>query len=195
LANPNAVAANVTIRYLTGGAGVTRTYTLAPSSRTTIEVDAIPGLADTDVSASITSDQPIAVERAMYWPDPFTNWYEAHDSAGVTQTGTHWVLAEGERGGSLAWETYILLANPSPSAATVTLTFLRTAGAPVVVTRTVPANSRVTVSADQAGIGSGDQFGVLIESSVPIAAEHAIYWNGGGQFWGGGGNETGFRLR
>ena len=125
-------AANVTIRYLKpGGAVVTQNVTLAPTSRTTIEVDAIPGLTDSDVSASITSSQPIAVERAMYWPDPFTSWHEAHDSAGVTATGTHWALAEGEIGGPLGFETYILFANPSASDASVTLTFLRASANPI----------------------------------------------------------------
>ena len=107
---------------------------------------------DTDVSASITSDQPIAVERAMYWPDPFTSWYEAHDSAGVTQTGTHWALAEGEVGGPLGFETYILLANPSTTDATVTLSFLRAGGAaPLSLTRTV-AGQR---SPDRLSLGGG----------------------------------------
>ena len=40
-----------------------RSYTLAAQSRTTIFVDEIPGLEDTDVSASITAGLPIVVER------------------------------------------------------------------------------------------------------------------------------------
>jgi uncharacterized delta-60 repeat protein len=196
LANPGTVAANVTIRFLKpGGVVVTQTRTLNPTSRTTIHVDSVPGLADTDVSASITSDQPIIVERAMYWPDPFTNWYEAHNSAGVTATGTRWALAEGEIGGSLSFETYILLANPGSADATVTLTFLRTSGTNLTLTRTVTANSRLTIAAVEAGLTAGEQFGVLIDSTQPIAVERAMYWNGDGQFWGAGTNETGVRIR
>jgi hypothetical protein len=43
----------------------------------------------------------------------------------------------------------------------------------------------------------GARFGVVVESmnGVPLAVEHAIYWNGGGEFWGGGSNETGFKIR
>ena len=202
LSNPGANQATATINYLRpGGAPVVMSYTLNPQSRTTVHVDSQHAdLADTDVSASISATEPIIVERAMYWPDPFTNWYEAHSSAGVTQTGTRWVLPDGELGGPLNWQTYILLANPGTTAATVTLTFLR-AGTrtPLAMTRTVPANSRLTVSAGQvAGLQSGEQFSTIVESAnlVPIVVEHAIYWDGpNGEFWAAGTNETGVRLR
>jgi hypothetical protein len=196
LANPGSTQANATVTFIKpSGSPVVETRTLAPTSRTTIHVDSVSGLADTDVSASITSDQPIIVERAMYWPDPFTNWYEAHNSSGVTSTGTQWALAEGEIGGALGFETYILLANPGSSPASVTLTFLRTSGAAITSTFVVPANARVTRSAGEFGLSSGEKFGLLIDASQPIAVERAMYWNGGGQFWGGGTNETAVKVR
>jgi hypothetical protein len=107
------------------------------------------------------------------------------------------VFAEGEIGGSLGFETYILLANPTSLNATVNLTFLRTSGEPITIARTVPPNGRLTVSAGEANLTPGERFGVLVDSTngVPIVSEHAIYWNGGGQFFGGGGNETGLRIR
>ena len=196
LANPGLVPSVATVTFLLpDGRTVVESRTLSPTSRTTIHVDSVQGLADTDVSASITATEPIIVERAMYWPDPFTSWYEAHSSSGVTATGTKWVLAEGEVGGSLGFETYILLANPSSSAATVTVTFLRESGAPLAITRAVPANGRLTVSAAEVPLAAGERFGVLIDSTQPVAVERALYWNGGGQFWGAGTNETGVRIR
>jgi len=196
LANPGNAAANVTVTFLRPtGVPVVQSRTLNSTSRATIHVDSVPGLADTDVSASITSDQPIIVERSMYWPDPFSSWYEAHNSSGVTATGTKWALAEGQVGGALGFESYILLANPNAAAATVTLNFLRESASPVSLTRTVPANGRLTVSAAEAPLSSGERFGVLIDSTQPIAVERAMYWNGGGQFWGAGTNETGVRIR
>ena len=79
------------------------------------------------------------------------------------------------------------------------MTLLRTAGQPPVTryTATVPANSRLTLSAGQFAINSGEQFGILVDSTngVPIVVERAMYWNGGGEFWGGGTNETAVRLR
>jgi hypothetical protein len=199
LANPNASPTTATIRYLLpGGQVVTRTQNLAAQSRTTIGVNGVVN--NTDVSMDVTATLPIIVERAMYWPGG--NWSEAHASAGIAATGTQWALAEGELGTSRGFQTYILMANPTASAASVRLRFLVQNGTSFVTpTFTVPANSRVTRSAAEfMGAGQlvdGSRFGVLVESlnSVPLAVEHAIYWNGGGEFWGGGSNETGVRIR
>jgi hypothetical protein len=200
LANPGATQSVATIRYLRPGASVvTQTLTLAPTSRSTIHVDSVAGLADTDVSASITATSPIIVERAMYWPDPFTGWYEAHNSAGVTQTGTRWALAEGEFGGSLGASTFLLLANPNATDAMVTVTVLRTGASPTTTTMVVPANSRLTRDSAEAafGLSPGERFGFLVESTnnVPIVVERAMYWSAGGKFWAGGTNETAVRLK
>ena len=155
---------------------------------------------NTEVSMDVSATQPIIVERAMYWPG--NNWSEAHASAGIASTGITWGLAEGEVGGSRGFQTFVLIANPSASAATVRLRFMVENGASFVTpTFNVPANSRVTRSAGEfvaAGLRpDGSRFGIVVESmnSVPIAVEHAIYWNGGGEFWGGGSNETGVKIR
>lgn len=62
LFNPGATAAKVTVAYVVdGGPTVTKTYDLAASGRTTVRVnDEVKGFV---VAASITSTQPIAVER------------------------------------------------------------------------------------------------------------------------------------
>jgi hypothetical protein len=197
IANPNTDAVSATLRFLRpGGAPIVQTRTLPPQSRTTILLDGVPGLEDTDVSTSVSATGPVVVERAMYWPG--TGWYEAHASAGVTTTGTRWALAEGEFGGSRGFDTFILLANPTTSDAEVTVTLLRTGGrTPVSLQARVAANCRLTLSAGQFNITSGEQFGIVIDSTngVPIVAERAMYWNGGGVFWGGGTNETAVRLR
>jgi hypothetical protein len=206
LGNPTADYAHVTTRLLlpsdAQGNSVYRDIerTLAPYSRENlwldVELDAL-GFPDTDVSARVTSDRPIIVERSMYWPGAANSWFESHNSAGVTQAGTLWALAEGELGSGLAYDTWVLFANPETSAASVKVTVLRTTGAATSVTFDVPASSRVTQQASILGVMPGERFGLLIESvnDVPIVVERAMYWNGGGQFWGGGTNETGVRLR
>jgi hypothetical protein len=199
LANPNTSPTTATIRYLLpGGQVVTRTQALAAQSRTTISVNGV--VPNTDVSMDVSAPLPIIVERAMYWPGG--NWNEAHASAGIAATGTTWGMAEGELGGSRGFQTYILIANPTAIAATVRLRFMVENGTSFVTSNfTVPANSRVTRSAaDFQGAGQltdGARFGVLVESmnGVALAVEHAIYWNGGGEFWGAGSNETGVRIR
>jgi hypothetical protein len=61
----------------------------------------------------------------------------------------------------------------------------------------VPANGRLTTSAAQVALASGEQFGVVVESTngVPIVVERALYWDALGQFWGAGTNETAVRIR
>ena len=196
LANPNSTAAKATIRYLKpGGVVVTREVDLLPMSRKTVWLNQDPDLQDTDVSASITATSPIIVERAMYLAAAVCDVVRGHASAGVTATGTRWALAEGEVGGPLGFETYILFANPNNVDAVATMTLLRVNQPPITVTVSVPANSRVTRAASELGLTDGEQFGAVINSNQQIAVEHAMYWNGGGQFWGGGSNETGFRIR
>jgi hypothetical protein len=195
ISNPNASAVTATIRYLTP-AGVARTEvrTLPPTSRTTIHVDGLPGLASTDVSCSIAASGNIIVERSMYWPGVPGPWYGAHNSVGTTTLRTRWGLAEGEVGGPDGASTYVLLANPGSTAATATLTFYREAGQPIVVTRSVPAGSRQTVAASSVGLASGETFGVIVQSTQPIAVERSLYWNYRGALWTSGTNETGTAL-
>ena len=198
LANPGPSPTTARVDFLLPRGGVvTRFYTLPKTSRTTIFVDSLPGLNDTDVSASITAGAPIIVERSMYWPGDFTQWYEAHNSLGMTSLGTRWAFAEGEVGGRSQSSTYVLLANPGPSPVTATLTFLRAQGRPpVTISVTVAARSRLTISAsDVPQLASGERFGMLVEASGPIAVESSLYWNAGGKYWGSGTNETGVKLK
>lgn len=189
--NPNSSEVTATIRYLTPrGVARTETRTLPPTSRTTIHVDRVPGLQNTEVSCSISASANIIVERSMYWPGLGGPWYGSHNSVGVTSLGRRWVLAEGEVGGADNAQTYVLLANPGSSDASVTLTFHRSNGAEIPVTRTVRAGSRLTVSAADVGLRPGEQFGVVIESTQPIAVERSMYWNYRGALWTSGTNES-----
>jgi Fibronectin type III domain len=195
ISNPNAAAVTATIRYLTpSGVARTEVRTLPPTSRTTIPVDGLPGLGSTDVSCSITATANIIVERSMYWPGAPGPWHGAHNSVGITTLRTRWGLAEGEFGGADGAGTYVLLANPGSTAATATVTFYREEGNPIVVTRSVPAGSRQTVSADSVGMGWGERFGVVVDSTQPIAVERSVYWNHQGTLWTSGTNETGTPL-
>jgi hypothetical protein len=194
--NPNTSSVNATIQYLTpSGVARTEARTLPANSRTTIPVDALPGLGATDFSCSITATGDIIVERSMYWPGVPGPWYGGHNSVGITTLRTRWALAEGEVGGSDGADSFILLANPGTASANVTLTFLRSSGAPIQVTRTVAAGSRTTVQASTvAGLGSGERFGVVVESNRAIAVERSMYWNYQGNPWTSGTNEMGTPL-
>jgi hypothetical protein len=206
LANPNPSPTQVTLRYLMPGrAPTTKVLNLGPNSRYTVDIgnqNDAPGVANTDVSVEVKATLPIVVERAMYWPKNGARWTDGHNSAGVTSTGSIWALAEGEFGGSRQFQSYVLMANPSNTDADVEMTLLREGEgrAPLSLRFTVPANQRLTKSAADfvpLGLQSGERFGVIVKShnGAPIVVERAMYWNGGGEFWGAGTNETGFKLK
>ncbi len=195
----------MTVRFLRANdTPITTTRTVAGQSRETIYVDGIPGLPDNDVSTEVTSDVPVISERAMYWPGEYAQWYEAHNSFGVTSTGVAWGLAEGRFGFAQHFETYILLTNPTNTATRVRVTFLRQGNrAPIVSEQLLEANARA--NADMTALlnapdydPAGERFGAIVESldNVGIAVERAMYFTTHpNQFWNGGTNATAVKIR
>jgi hypothetical protein len=155
-----------------------------------------PTLANAVVATKVGSTAPILVERSQYWPQPV--WEEGHNSFGETATGTHWGLAEGRVGGPNACQTFILLANPGTDAATVTVKFLRTTGAPITKRFIVPPTSRFTVAITGPGSDvpelANESFGATLESTQPIMVERAMYSDANGIVWAAGTNATATRL-
>jgi hypothetical protein len=195
LSNPNATPANVTLTYLREGGGtVTRSRTLAAGSRLTINVateDAT--LAATSVATRVTSDLGIVAERAMYWPFGAASWQESHNAFGVTETAPRWGLAEGRVGGAFNFQTFVLVANPGGTAATVTATFLRTTGAPVTKQFMVPAGARLTITTGPNSMVpelADESFGVTLASDAPVFAERALYSDASGAVFAAGSDAT-----
>lgn len=150
-----------------------------------------PRLANASMSTIVASDVPIVSERSMYWPGDATPFGEGHNSSGVVATSTRWGLAEGRVGAPRNFTTYILLANPSTTAAQVTVTYLRESGAPVTKQYTVQPTSRFNIDVGGEVPELRDEsFGARIEvtNGVPIAVERSLYWDANGVFWAGGTN-------
>jgi autotransporter-associated beta strand protein len=195
IANPENTAATGTITFLPStGVPVSKPFNVAAAGRLTINIEAEdPSLANAAVATQVAANHPVIVERAQYWPDPAPQWYEAHNSFGVTELGVKWGLAEGRVGGASAHQTYILLANPGDNAAQVTITFLREIGAPFDKVFTVQPKSRFNVDTGPGTLVPeliDERFGALIVSNQPIAVERAMYSNAGGQVWAAGTNAT-----
>ena len=149
IANPNAGVADVTLTYVTEtGAMVTRNKTVPANARLTVNIEAegSPALDNAAVATRVLSNIPVVVERAQYWPFAPPLWFEAHNAFGVTAAGTRWGLAEGQTGRFESANSFILLANNTNTAATVTIDFIREVDVPVTKTFTVPANSRLSVA-------------------------------------------------
>jgi YVTN family beta-propeller protein len=201
LANPNATDAEATVTFLpAGGSPVVKTKTIPANGRLTINIEQEdPALANAAVATHVHATLPVVAERSQYWPDPAPQWYEAHNSFGITSPDTKWGLAEGRVGQAATYQTFILLANPGESDADVSVQFLHeNGGAPITRTFTVHAMSRLNV-----WVGGADSdvpelvdenFFTVITSDRPIAVERSMYANANGQTWAAGTNATATRL-
>jgi hypothetical protein len=204
LANPHLTPTDATLRFLTQtGVSVTRTVSIPAQGRRTVDIESLspaaPELANVAVATVVTATQPIVAERAQYWPGIGLEWYEAHNSFGLTAAKQTWSLAEGRVGNPpglppASYQTYVLLANPGAPPANVTIRFLRETGGPVVRTFVVPGGSRLSVSVGGAGSTvpelADENFGAAIQSDQPIVVERALYGNAGAQVLGMGTNAT-----
>jgi subtilisin-like proprotein convertase family protein len=198
MSNPNNVAANVELLYLLpDGTSIPQLVVVPANSRGTINVETVsPQLVNAAVSTSVRSDVEIVVERAMYWPDLSLGWQEAHNSFGVTDAGLRWGVADGRIGGSRAYQTYVLLANPNPIPAEVRVRFMKS-GVATVRDYTLNPTSRVNiwVNNDVPELGEGNfSADIQVLNYQPIAVEKALYWNANGAVWAGGTNVTATRL-
>lgn len=196
LANPSSTAAQVTATYLRpSGPPVEKSYTVAPNSRRTIFVEGEHALlANTAVSTQlvVTNQVPIVAERAMWWPGPTSlTWTESHGALGAVATSPRWSLANGEVGGPLGADSYILIANLSPHAGQARVRLVLDDGTTREKTFNVaPASRRnVNVGADFPTV-AGHAFGALVESVgtpvLSLAVERATYWDAGGVHWAAG---------
>jgi hypothetical protein len=212
IANPNAQAAEIEARYLlSSGQVVTKSYNVAGNSRFTIGVHAEGAdLATAAVSTTLTSvnNVPVLAERTMWWPSLSIapEWQEAHNSAGATQTGEKWALADGEDGGAFGTQTYVLIANTSATSgqARVTLHFEDGTSAQLANPIALDPHSRTTVQiGTEIPQAANRRFGIVVESlgatPAQIVVERAMYSNatinGVPVIWAAGTNVVGTRLR
>jgi hypothetical protein len=180
LQNPQATPAHVTVRFLLpSGSTLTRGYHLSPSSRTTIYVNAIAGLGDTDVSADISADTPIVVERSMYRDYRGQAFGLGHASMGVTAPAITWFLAEGATGSF--FDLFVLIANPGNSDAAVRADYARPDGSVVTRVYQVRAHSRYSIYVDAIPGLEATSVATTLTSTpgAPIVAERSMYWPGG----------------
>ncbi|MBN2169480.1 MAG: hypothetical protein JW738_09570 [Actinobacteria bacterium] len=144
--NPGDVKAKVDITYMFNGGGTKAGSVMVPAhSRETVFVNEKVG-ANMDVSVQLDSDQPVVVERPMYFN--YHNAYAGGDvELGCSSSGKTWYFAEGTtRSGFAEWLT---LQNPNGEDATATITFMFGDGTTQQKTVGLPANSRTTVGVNQ----------------------------------------------
>lgn len=178
-------AAHVQVRMVTA-AGQTVRLMKTVSALRPVTVDAIEvfGAAAAEFATTIESDEPIVVERTTEWD---RGRYGSHTDAGVARPEVRWYFAEGST--RAGFQLFYAVANPTSTPTTVRITFLREAPErPLSRLYTVPANSRVTIWANQIAEMADASTGAIVESidGVPILAERSMYRNSAGVAWGAG---------
>jgi hypothetical protein len=132
-----------------------------------------------DVSTKVTSTpDAVVAERAMYGPG--RAW--AHNSIGSWKDSYIWYMAEGATWGDM--ETWVLVQNPNPTDAHISVILLTNAGdvaPPALQNYTLPAGRRVSFNI-AAYLDEAD-FGVEVYSlDTDVVAERSMYGNG--RQWG-----------
>lgn len=196
--NPNTAPANITINYMLADGSeqtIPVNKTIGPLTRETVDVraDVEP---DKDVACSITSDQPIVVERPMYFNYQY-KWTGGHNTMGSPELTEYFFFAEGTtRPGYDEWITVI---NPHEYYLNLYVTFVTTNGdrifiapGPDVPDYTCRPYSRLTINvnadiasvAEDYGIDPAQDIAVEIISNLPVIAERPMYFNTGSSVGG-----------
>ncbi len=169
LMNPGAQPAQARLTFMReDGSTVERSEVVPPLSRRSVYVNQMFTAAG--FSTQVQSDQPIVVERAMY----FDGGAGGHDVVGTQAPARTWYFAEGaSRGG---FDTWLLVQNPGSAPASTVVTFFTETGKAISVPLTVGAQSRATLYANQAVPNAA--FGIRVQADRPVVAERAMYFAG-----------------
>ena len=188
IANPNQSPAHVLLRFLkTNGQVIARLQPIPAMERRFITVEGIPGLEFTSFSTVIESDVEVVVDRTMSWDD---SGFGSHAETSVPAAALTWYLAEGATHG--AFDLFYLIQNPSlTDAANVHVRFLLPSGSPVERDYQVAPNSRSNIYVDTVPGLSAVDVSAVLQSSIPIIVERAMYASLPGQPFAAGHDSAG----
>jgi hypothetical protein len=187
--NPNLETANITIDYMRsdGTALPPQKEKVSGFSRYTLYVNGMVGKGE--FSFHITSDQPIVVERPMYFTYKYI-WNGGHDNMAIDHTSGEWYLAEGATWKGI--ETYLTILNPLEVDQTVIVEYLMENSGYKEVEFVVPGNSRYTRNVN-ADVGTGHDVSFRVRATQntdpvgpgAIVVERPMYFLYGGTLPGG----------
>lgn len=181
LQNPGSVTATVSIDYQSStGATYSNALAVGPKSRATVRVNNVVG-PNKEISAKVTSDQPILAERPMYFS------FQGSVTGGSVVAGQPSGLAtayfaEGYTGPGFV--EYLTFQNPGGTDARVTVAYQFPGGATAATSLMVPANSRRTLAVGN-DLGVGIEVSARVASDQPIVTERPMYFAYQGSMDGG----------
>ncbi len=177
--NPGASPAQVTVELFgpdSSSPEVPTSVTVAPHSRVTLNMRAVaPGRS---IGLLLTSDQPVASERVLYWGDGTGSAkYGSAVSGGVLGPAATWTFPYvSTAGGDQAYLSFI---DPSSVAAHVQFTELGDrAGVALPTDLTIQPGTRATLQIMAGSSSIGGSAAVVVHADVPIVSEQAEYFGG-----------------
>jgi subtilisin family serine protease len=170
LMNPNSVPTLAQMRFLKeDGSVVEHTELVPPMARKSVYVNAL--FTASGFATQVNADQPIVVERAMY----FDSDQAGDDTLATAAPGQTWYLAAGaSRGG---FDTWVLLMNPGSAPANVKVSFITDTGRVVTQPMFVLPHARTSLYTDP--LIPNATYGIRVDSDQPIVAERAVYFDAG----------------
>ncbi|MDD5447667.1 MAG: VCBS repeat-containing protein [Actinomycetota bacterium] len=150
-----------------------------PASRQTFFVNEF--MLGREVSAKVTSDEPIICERAMYFNRKGVIG-GGHDSIGATEKSTTWYLAEGYSAPN--FDEYVLVFNPNDFPVHITMTFMVEGEQPQVYDFDMLAHSRHTTDLKWRFGPRPVSVSTKVEATGEVVCERAMYFNYSNQFGG-----------
>ena len=184
LYNPGTTAARVQVRYLTDGTPVPATAPVTVPARSQVTINAgsqygqLMPTGSKNIGAEVIADQPIAVDRVMYWGngDGSAKYGFSWASAVATTTLSHAFPLLPTANGS---QPFLTVLNPSGKVANVSLRLLDSSGN-TLTTASAAVNSNTRFTFDIASILPGDHGNVtgLLTSDVPVVSEAPVYYGG-----------------
>jgi hypothetical protein len=186
LENPNAspAAAWITCMF-TDGTSRSQYYALAPSSRTTVDVNQLAGAGKELSMRAVSTSANVVAERPMYFNYKGA-WSGGSDVVGARAPASGWYFAEGTT--LSGFDQYVTVMNPQSSTAHLAFHYMVEGAGEHVVDGTVGAGSRATFkSVDQ--VGAGKNMSLWLKSDVNIVAERPMYFvyaGLGNHAWTGG---------
>lgn len=182
--NPNpSTVDTVVVTYYTGKCTTNcppEQFTLNPYQRATASpIDAKINLRQ-QLAISVTSNNPVVVERPMYLADNIPtaggSLTGAASEVGATSPGTDWLFAEGYTGTD--FQQYFVLANFGAAPANAVVTMEYNGGATKTQNVTVPAYQQVYVNVNTIN-GNTPEAAAEITSNQPIVADRLMYFHQG----------------
>ncbi len=165
--NPGEAGAHVAVDLLRDDGHTGRVeMDVAARSRATLFVDGVDGFSACALAARAVSDQPVVVERAMYFDSEGRRG--GHVALGATALSPTWLFAEGYTSGG--FDTWLLVGNPQDVAAKVKFDLYVPGGSGGrTVEVEVAPHSRYTLHVDEYLPDS--EVAAMVQSDQPVVAE------------------------